>query len=499
MLIGNRESFAIELSPVEPSWELRYSPEAAGWAGLSVWVAGKNLCAHVRAGEEELRPSLFVPLGPIADWFVRSYPALAYEERPPWDTAHRLHDLVRKWGDAFPPVGLDEDGWLDRREQFWSGHFLVAGAEGAWLPNLGLLREDDALTLVWAQPRFSTGPSVTFLYPDGQSVARWTDFETVGARFVDVVADAFLAKKVAAYPWLSGPSPRLRAFSKGMQTISPVAFYCARPLHDVAALLCVEESKLASVVGEASIAEPASSPLLQVLRDLPPQPSAGIAQEVASTVESSMSTVGFHERWSAGRALAADAARAGENPVDAGKLAARALRAVIKSEVAPIAETRSLLEEFGVTSRSSALVAKYEHMLVAAAAGHSPVATILTTEQTRTTWGKRFEEARALGHALLDPLRHDVLGAASTKWAQDRRRRRSGAFAAELLLPRAALEDASGGHLDSEKLVSSFRELLEQYDVGARTAAFQLYNHRLLSKPMRDDLIAEHARDNGRS
>ena len=32
MLIGNRERFALELTPVSPSWEPRYEPEAAAWA-----------------------------------------------------------------------------------------------------------------------------------------------------------------------------------------------------------------------------------------------------------------------------------------------------------------------------------------------------------------------------------------------------------------------------------------------------------------------------------
>ena len=496
MLIGNRESLAFELVQVEPSWELRYAPEAAGWAGLSVWVAGKNLCAHVRSGEEEVRSALFVPLGPMADWLVRAFPTLAFEERPPWlDTARRLHDLVRKWGDAFPPAGLDEDAWLDRREAFWSGHFLVAGAEGAWLPNLGFLREDEALTLVWTTPRFSSGPSVTFLYPEGQSVVRWADFEAIASRFVEVVAEAFESKNVAAYTWLDKPPPRLRAMLEGATSTLPIALFCARPLREVALLLGIEESMVAGAVGAESIAEPAANPLLQVFRDLPPRPSAGIGAEASATVDESKATAAVLVKWTAGRALAADAARAGADPIEEGQLAARALRDALKIDAGPVATTTEVLRELGVASRATALVTQHEHMLVAAAAGCGPVVTILTTERTKTSWGRRFEEARALGHVLLDPLRHDALGAASTRWAQGRRYRRSGAFAAEFLLPRAALQAVSGGHLDSDQTRDSFLALLERFNVGARTAAFQLYNHRLLSRPMRDELIAEHARD----
>ena len=34
-LIGNRNTLAFELTPVAPTWELRYAPERAVWAGLA--------------------------------------------------------------------------------------------------------------------------------------------------------------------------------------------------------------------------------------------------------------------------------------------------------------------------------------------------------------------------------------------------------------------------------------------------------------------------------
>jgi Zn-dependent peptidase ImmA (M78 family) len=101
-----------------------------------------------------------------------------------------------------------------------------------------------------------------------------------------------------------------------------------------------------------------------------------------------------------------------------------------------------------------------------------------------------------LGHALLDPLRADAFGAASTRWAQETRRRRSGAFAAELLLPASALEEASHGHLDGVYADGTFVKLLERYNVGARTAAHQLYNNGWLSSTsLRDELIDVYAKE----
>jgi len=84
---------------------------------------------------------------------------------------------------------------------------------------------------------------------------------------------------------------------------------------------------------------------------------------------------------------------------------------------------------------------------------------------------------------------------ASTPCAQEHRRPRSGAFAAEFLLPVGALEAASAGHLDGAADAEHFSELLHKFGIGARTAAHQLYNHGLLSSDVvRDDLIEQFAK-----
>jgi hypothetical protein len=494
MLIGNRERFALELSPVSPSWEPRYEPEAAAWAGLGIWVRGKNLCAHVRTGEEELRTAVFIPLGPIADWFVRAYPGIAFEERPPWleTKTRRLHEVVRKWGESPSPVGIDEDSWLDDREAFWSRHFLLAGAEGAWLPNLCLLREDDEVALTWKTPHFRSAPPMTFLNAEGATRVAWTDVHAVLGRFVDEVAKAFEQRKLAPYPWIAASKPRLASAAKGLDAI---ALYCARPLGQVAELLAVQPEDVTRVLGSEAAADPAANALCQVFRDLSPYPSPGIGAEARATLDASAanSSSSALASWDEARMLALDAARAAEEAEQAGQLAARAVRRELALDGQPIDFTRDVLDQLGMTARTSAVEANHEHMLVVAARRRAPVVTILQTVQTRKRWGHRFEEARALGHALLDPLRGEVLGAAATRWTQSVRRRRSGAFAAELLLPESALVEASGGHLDGICGGQTFTKLIERYGVGATTAAWQLYNHKLVSPQVRGELMERYA------
>lgn len=494
MLIGNRERFALELSPVSPSWEPRYEPEAVAWAGLSLWVRGVNLCAHVRAGEEEVRTAVFVPLGPIADWFVRAYPGIAFEERPRWLEVKtwRLHEVVHKWGESPPPRGVDEDSWLDDREAFWSRHFLLAGAEGAWLPNVCLLREDEEVTLIWKEPYLRSALALTFLRAEGSARVAWVDVHAVLSRFVDEVAMVFERRRLAPYPWIAATTPRLCAGASGAE---PIALYCARPLRQVAELLDVSPEAVTGILGSEAVKDPATNALCQIFRDLPPFPSPGVGAEARGTVAASAAIASSSRRasWTEARTCALDAARAGDSAERGGQLAALAVRRALARDGQPIEDMTQLLDELGIAARPSTVETSHEHMIVVAERGHAPVATILQTIQTRKRWGHRFEEARALGHALLDPLRGDALGAAATSWTQSLRRRRSGAFAAELLLPERVLVEASRGHLDGICEDARFTDLIDRYGVGAKTAAWQLYNHKLVSPQVRQELIERHA------
>lgn len=496
MLIGNRERVAIELSSVEPSWERRYAPEAASWAGFAFWVEGKNLCAHVREGEEGLRTAFYVPLAPLADWLVRSYPALSLEERATWfPTSRRLHEMVRSWGDRPPPAELDEEAWLDAREAFWARHFLVAGADGARVPNVALLREDDDVLVAWAAPHFASAPRVTMLHADGLSLQRWGDLASVLARFADVVAADFARTGIAVpYRWMTSS----QVLSVGADRALVLALFCARGADALAKLFGVPESALEGVLGTADAPEdPAASPVCQMVRDLPPAPSSGIAAELLATVRAARAgQPEARARWLGGRDVALDAARAGEAPEAQGQLAASAVRTELRRDGEPIASVSEVLAAFGVSQRSAELWTSSERMLVAVASEGAPAATILRTRRTETVWGARFEQMRALGHALLDPLRSGAIGAASTRYAQEARRRRSGAFAAELLLPASALELASGGRLDGAASAEVFGDVLERYGVGARTAAHQLFNHGWLSGTgVREELIERFARE----
>lgn len=492
-MIGNRERLGIDLIPVEPHWELRYEPEAAAWAGLAIWVLGQNICRHVEPGTSEFREHLFVPLGPVADWLVRCVGALQYEERARlFPTGGTPHVDVARWGRTPPRHGLDADVWIDERESWWSRHFIRAGAEGALLPNLAIVRDDEQMVLSWTRPRFSDALSPVMVYPDGDSTLPWDDGFEVLIAFTSTVAAAFRdSGHGAVYEWTQLDNPLAGA---PVPLEAAVEFFTARTLSELLLITHVSspDEALEAVGLTPESIDPAESATCQILRDL----SVGLPIEVGEAVVEAgkrvkePTTNTAKVSWLAARETAHDAARAATTPEEAGQFAANEIRRRAGLDGDSITDVPAVLAQLGVNPNQAELDGGADRMIAAGDVTGSSAVTPFRTPRTDTTWGLRFEYARGLGHLLLDTPRYGAIGAASGPQAAAARRRRSGAFAAELLLPRDALIRASGADLDGITHGQAFESLLSRFGVGARTAGWQLWNHDLLSSAsVRDELI----------
>lgn len=457
-----------------------------------MWTGGENLCRHAVPGSSEIRKHLFIPLAPLADWFVRSFPFLEFEERPAlFPILQDLHESADRWGTAPPRRGLDEDHWLDAREQWWSRHFLRAGADGARVPNLAFSRANERLVLNWAPPRFFGHDAPRVLSPQGEFTLAWHTGQGVIGEFVGQVA-VWLRECGSAdtYPWAKEQVP--------LQTAKPalkhaIEYFTGRPVDELEALFGVRDFRtLLKTLGlTSSSKDPAASLQCQVLRDLSPGLSRDVGQ-LLMDIESLVSTSSLPTRdgWQTARSIAQDAARAAGTPEEAGQLAATELRRQLGVDGQPIGPVKELLTALGVAYEHARVGSQYDRMVMAAREGSPAIVRTLQSPRTETPWGQRFEACRGLGHLLLDPIRGGVVGAASGPFTQETRRRHSGAFAAELLLPESALAAASNDQLDGAAEDDAFKALLDSYEVGARTAAFQLWNRGWLSSPVvRDQLI----------
>jgi Zn-dependent peptidase ImmA (M78 family) len=87
--------------------------------------------------------------------------------------------------------------------------------------------------------------------------------------------------------------------------------------------------------------------------------------------------------------------------------------------------------------------------------------------------------AHELCHLLFDTADGRALGIASGRSAPILLEKIANAFAAEFLLPRAAIETSGIDY----KTDDGFQELLDSFSVGATVAARQLANHGFISEP----------------
>ena len=487
MLIGNRNELAIELDPLSPTWERRYLPERAAWARLSLWVGGRNLCRNLLDGSQSVREGVNVPLAPLADWIVRSWTFLAFEEHPGcFPLRGSLCDTLREWGDALQPAGFSEDEWWDARELWWTRHFLSAGADGAHLPNVSLNRGDDRIFVEWMPAEFASRQAPRFLSEYGQETVQWAAGEEVFAEFVSMVARWLREGGLdQVFTWAALEDPLRDVEVNFGEKLSAYTGIDADVL--CAWIHADAETDLREKLGIRPESEdPGGSVITQVLRDLPPEIPEAVRHQVWGLDREIRRATDFADEL---RIVARDAARTGTTPERAGQLAAQGIRDCLHLDGRPIEDVDEQMRALGVEVVQSGVECSQERMLVGSRKGVGAAVVINRTPRTETRWGRRFESARALGHLFTDSYREDALGAASTPFAQPWARRRSGAFAAEFLLPSEALLEDPGA-LDSVAQPERFLRILESYGVGARTAAFQLWNQGLLSSPsVRDELI----------
>ncbi|PYQ66866.1 MAG: hypothetical protein DMF53_02690 [Acidobacteria bacterium] len=123
---------------------------------------------------------------------------------------------------------------------------------------------------------------------------------------------------------------------------------------------------------------------------------------------------------------------------------------------------------------------------------------LFQSPQTQKPWSRRMELFRGVGHLLLDGPENPAIGAGSSNRSVGPRRRRSGAFAAEMLLPKSAIRKRCGGVLDAAAKPEVFVGLMADYGVGAQTAAWQCWNAGLLSsREVVDELIGAYGTGTG--
>jgi len=403
---------------------------------------------------------------------------------------------LQSWKSAAPAVSFDEDSWDDRRFEWSERHFILAGADGSWLPNLALVRSDDNLWISAAPASFASAEAPSFLVQTGIVAVPWQAAEDALAEFVDYVGQSLREAGLSeSFPWSRESGALARELEIGLLDL--LALELDLPAVKVESLFGVSsESDLLRKLSLPVGATQKDSVSVQAIRDLALE--QGVVEMVVECDQATREQ--RNGRFRRMRLRAIEAA-AGARPEAEGYQAAGLLRRDLGLGGVPLRDPESFLRDrFDIeVDELPDLRSTHNH---AVAGGHLDgfgKVRLFRSPQIQKPWARNMEIFRGVGHLLLDGgAGSPAVGAGSSNLAIGPRRRRSGAFAAEMLLPQAAIRERSGGVLDAAAEPEVFESLMADYGVGAQTAAWQCWNASLLSsKEVVDDLIGVYGAGNG--
>lgn len=490
MRLGDITRFAFEIDPVVPSWDRRTPSERGPWARLAIWIREENFCRNEVRSSNEVHDGVYVPLAPIANFFARNVRAIAYEESAAdFPTDVDLPKALERWKETAPARGCDDESWDDSRYCWSERHFLQAGADGSWVPNLAFVRADDTLWISAGKAQFASPNAPRFLQETGIYAVNWDDASRVLSEFVDYVGDLLReGGLVEAFPWSGERGVVQEALNVELEDY----------LHLSLGMSADEATKHFQVDSLTALrdkltlppdAAPDESVALQILRDLElNQDVVGVALQCDH--ESRIAGAG---RLLRGRRFAQEAVPE-LSPEEQGHQVARLFRRELGLDGRPLPDLRDLFREgFEIDLEEAGIDSERDHMLAGAHAEGIGKIVLLRSPQTQFPWARNMEALRGAGHLLLDRPNHGTVGAGSSNRTIGPRRRRSGAFAAEMLLPYEVVRERSGGILDEAARPEIFQSFMAEYGVGAQTAAWQCYNAGLLSsREVVEELIERH-------
>lgn len=470
MQLGNRETIGIEFVPVTPAWAHRSLCGADSWAGMALYVRGKNLCEHVIGDAAQIESFLYVECAPVVRWFAASAKFLVHEQRARhWVIRDGAHEVAETWyqdiGRRFfdlPDVSdaeLLEDehraGWEDR-------HFLRRADVSAWLPDIAFQAGEHDIVVTWSDAPIAGEVQPRFVNTPGDASVPRADF----IRLLDALAQA--APSLITSDVLAYADPSELAWS---DIISSGDVWFGDWFGD--------GGPLAELKNRYS--RPTESPAFVATRDVWDDPAA---PKALLQVEQDISKA----RWS----YAVDMFRSGWLPVNAksaatnGYAAARHLRDQCGLNGKPIGDIDSFGAMLEVVLRRVP-----EDSSIGTVCGLRDGMAAIVAPSADQPWVERMRFARGLGHILLDAVNdHGASGAVAERRRGSFRHARAGAFAAELLIPNEGIVATTGGEIDAATDHAVFNNLMTKFGVGATMTAQHLWNRgHLSSEAKRDALI----------
>jgi len=477
---------------------------ACSWGELSLWVRGRNLCAHWMHGERH--DAVHWYLLSFLEWLAESWDPLFHEERMPYPDsgAGAAKDILH----ASVPVVATVEEAIERFSlvQQWMGrHGLQASADGGLFPHVFLRRRRGQVEVSWhnGEPAFAPDD---FVYSDR------TGYETVRARSVgdtlyNVLRDATrhlravapeservqaLANAVAALPddsrmeqrvaWLAGlgrTADEVRerwatARQAAMDAIeSGVGDAVAASLGVRASPLLVDGTCRAAVLFGSMSPSIAQSDVKLIARLLlnayEPSRRTPELDEISEQVDAV-----YEEAWRDGYELA------------------ERVHAELAFDTAARIDIAGTIDRLKIRRKSIELSDRDVRGISLTSPVHRPTIVVNARfANNRREDVHRFTLAHELCHVLFDQDFEHELAMASGPWAPAAIEQRANAFAAMFLMPRDLVRQAIAKATEAPDSLDGVVQLSRSMGTSISTTIDHLFNLNQIDGFSRDRLREE--------
>lgn len=534
MRIGNAEQFALDVDWIDlgDSAE-RFAPaDVATWSSLKIYVAGRLLTANVDSGGKYAEQVFGSPL-PLCTWFLTHLDSLIAKETRPTRSGpdDPFAYLEQMWGVLENQDSEESDILAEDVRTWWVSHNIRGGRDGMALPDLLFWRQGSWMYAWWrADPEPFASANVRFVPGEGQTRLSISAIADALLELCGIVEERLNSQGVGTDDdWRVGEFLDLHHTvwserSRFLSVLTESGLDAAR----FSLATGISEENVAAIIEGAS---PTKNNWERVIGafDLPVQDSVPTLHETMvgsgvlalfrsaapvltrDDVSALMALISFSRERSSSTSIEGlrvlrenlrDDLRVSDNKralaaYAIGQSRARIVRDILGIEPRDPVDIEQIVKELlgstevmecDLSDNSIDGVSLWSETI-------GPlVAVNRRSRKAQTSWGRRMTLAHELCHIVFDSAGGRSLGIASgTPWAPLVLERVANAFAAEFVLPRAALEPFDGRFEQDEE----FCRLMDRYQVGATVAAHQLRNHGFISSSSAEYYISTYASRRG--
>jgi Zn-dependent peptidase ImmA (M78 family) len=494
---GDRETMAIAMRLFDnPDSDAADRDVAATWGDLTIWVGGRNVCAH-RVPDEEHEAVRWHFLA-VLEWLANNWDPLLHEGRLP--EANQGIDAAQGMSMIAARLRLEQVDEFAEWQRWWERHCLRAASEGGLFPNLYIRRRRSNVELSWDSGVTEYAPDgFEFLDEAGHEIiapasgrdALWGMLDASSAalvgRFPDSDRISALRQKALSLrdderadlrcALIAGMGAEPDQMVKRWNEATQLGYGSAdarratfQSDHDD---LVVCGSGVAAVMfgSLAPTVRPEDVKLIVSLL-LSQYPARSPKQELVELVRDESVPRNLVDAWQRGYELAED------------------LHDALAIDTEQFIDVVDIIRRLGIDRKQVRLTDPGVRGLTLWSADHTPTVVVnLNYAHGDSAGVRRFTVAHELCHLLYDREQANEVAIASGAWAPADLERRANAFAAMFLMPRALVQRALAWTSHSPAELKGAQQVIDSLGLPATTVLHHLCNLGFIDDGAREGLF----------